>query len=587
MAITSAEEIKETSRHLRGQILDDLQNDSPNFSSTSGMLLKFHGIYEQDNRDVRRERKQAGLDLDYSCMVRCSAPGGVLRSEQWMAIDAMSDVISDGTLRLTTRQGVQYHFVHKGDLQTLLRTLNKGLVSTYAACGDVVRNVMVSSAPTVDRDFERLDSLARTIDNRFKPRSAAYWDLWLDGKHAVSSGPASDVVEPIYGEAYLPRKFKIGIAWPGDNSVDVYSHDVGIVPMASVDAATGESIDGGVVIVGGGLGRSHNDDATFPRLGDPLAWVPDADIGTVIEAIVTLFRDEGDRTNRKHARLKYQVEERGIGWVRDEVIRRTGLELADPVEIPKWDQTRGHLGWHKQGARSDADTSSTNGKRAQSWFVGLAVPSGRLQDEPGCLRRTAVREILERYADEVRVTPHQDLLLCGIDESDKAAVNELLAGYGVPQVKDLTLSVVSTMACPALPTCSQALGEAERVLPDLTDLLHGLLVERGLEDLRIETRMTGCPNGCARPYVAELGLVGRTKRGYDLWLGGDAFGTRLATTAVEAVPFKKLAEVLAPLLDRFVEGRNVDESFGDWANRIGVAAAVEGLPTYRVPGASK
>lgn len=572
MAPTSVEEIKASSSHLRGEILDDLQDEAPQFSASSGHLLKFHGIYQQDDRDVRRERKRAGLDLDFSCMVRCSVPGGVLRSEQWMAIDKMADVVADGALRLTTRQGVQYHFVHKGELQLLLRSLNQSLVSTFAACGDVVRNVMSASAPVVGRDTERLESLTRAIDNRFTPRSSAYWDLWLDGQHAVSSGPAGQEVEPIYGETYLPRKFKIGIAWPGDNTVDVYSHDVGVVPLKN---AAGE--DGAVLLAGGGLGRTHNDESTFPRLADPLAWVPDSMIPDVIEAVVTTFRDEGNREDRKHARLKYLVEDRGIGWLREEVEARTGKKLDGPIPLPNWGRARDHLGWHQQGSASDEPV----------WFLGLPIPSGRILDTAERKTRTAIREILKSYADEIRLTPHQDVLLCGISESDKANVDALLAEHAVPQVQNLSLSVISSMACPALPTCGQALGEAERVLPELTDLLDSLLQDRGLGDVRIETRMTGCPNGCARPYVAELGVVGRTKTTYDIWLGGDAAGTRLAQTAVEAVPFQKLGDVLAPLLDRFADGRLVDETFGDWANRLGPAAVVEGLPTFRIPGAAK
>lgn len=568
MASTTVEEIKLSSGHLRGEILENLQDDSSSFSGESQHLLKFHGVYQQDQRDLRRERKQAGLDLDYSCMVRCSVPGGVLRRDQWMSIDKLSDIVSDGSLRLTTRQGVQYHFVHKGDLQKLIRSLNQGLVSTFAACGDVVRNVMVASAPVVDRDNERLESMARAIDNRFMPRSGAYWDLWLDGKHAVSSGPSSDEIEPVYGDTYLPRKFKIGIAWPGDNTVDVYSHDVGIVPIADEN---GE--DGAVLIAGGGLGRSHNDATTFPRLGDPLGWVPDDQIADVVEAVITTFRDEGNRVDRKHARLKYLVEDRGIGWLRDEVETRTGKTLAPPIPLPAWGGSIDHLGWHKQ----EADEGSL-------WFLGLPVPSGRLLDKPGLTQRTAVREILERFAPEIRITPHQDVLLCGIEESDKDAVEALLSEHGVPMAHQLSLSVISTMACPALPTCGQALGEAERVLPELTDLLDQLLQDRDLGDVRIETRMTGCPNGCARPYVAELGIVGRTKKSYDLWLGGDEFGARLAQVAVEAVPFAKLGDVLGPLLDHFGESRLADEGFGDWADRLGIPTVVEGLPTFRIPG---
>ncbi len=590
--LSGPEALKASSEHLRGTIRAELGDaDLAAFGNESGTLLKFHGIYQQDDRDVRRERTRAKESLDYSCMVRCSVPGGRLRPEQWFEIDRLADEVADGALRLTSRQGVQYHFVNKGDLHSLVGQLNRSLVTTYAACGDVVRNVMVTSAPYQGRNLERLDSMARALSGRFRPQSSAYWELWLDGERALSAGPAAtldltdpartgpaltdlalsgptqrgDSTEPIYGEQYLPRKFKFGVAEPGDNSIDVYSQDCGIVPIDGPDGTPGA-----VFIVGGGLGRSHNDETTFPRLGDPMAWVPEADIPDVAEAIVTTFRDFGNREDRSHARLKYVVEERGIAWLREEVERRIDKPLADPLPLPDWGGSRDHLGWHRQ---SD-----------DTWFIGLPVPSGRLDDQPGRTRKTAVRAILENFANEIRLTPHEDLLLCGISDYDKPAVEALLDAHGVPRAEHLRLSVLSSMACPALPTCSQALGEAERVLPELTDLLDNHLTDRGLGDVRIETRMTGCANGCARPYVAELGVVARTKTAYDVWLGGNPSGTRLAKPVIEGVPFRKLGDVLGPLLDRYKNGRVDNEGFGDWANRVGPAALAEGLPTFARPG---
>ena len=571
----SAEQLKAESELLRGAIADELSNRESSFSSASGQLLKFHGIYQQDDRDVRRARRTAKLDLDYSCMVRCAVPGGVLSTAQWAAIDALADDVADGSLRLTSRQGVQYHFVHKGELKLLIGALNRGLVTTYAACGDVVRNIMVTSAPVAGRDSQRLDNLATALADRFRPQSGAYWELWLDGERAVSSGPAATTDpppsmalgdnEPLYGPSYLPRKFKIGIAWPGDNSIDVYSQDVGIVP---VNNDRGQQ--GAVLLAGGGLGRSHKDPSTFPRLADPLGWVPDHRLPDAVEAIVATFRDDGNRDDRSHARLKYLVEARGIGWLRSEVERRLGSPIDDPLPLPPWEGGRAHLGWHLQD----------DGR----WFLGLPVPSGRLRDHAGVGRRSAVRSIMDRYAGHLRLTPHQDLLLCDIEATDRTAVGDLLDRHGVPQAQHLSLITRSSMACPALPTCGQALGEAERILPDLVEMLDGLLNDRGLGDLSIETRVTGCPNGCSRPYVAELGLVGRTKTAYDIFVGGDAAGTRLAEPLVELVPFQKLSDVLAPLLDRFANGRLADEQFGAWANRVGSAALREGLPTFAGPG---
>ncbi|MEZ5239158.1 MAG: sulfite reductase, partial [Microthrixaceae bacterium] len=323
---------------------------------------------------------------------------------------------------------------------------------------------------------------------------------------------------------------------------------------------------GAVFVVGGGLGRSHKDPSTFPRLGDHLCWVPEEEIGQVAEAVVTLFRDHGNREDRSHARLKYVVEDRGVEWVREEVERRVGHALADPVELPPWGGARDHLGWHRQAE--------------DTWFLGLPVPSGRLEDRPGRRRRSAIRRILEDHANEVRITPHDNILLCGIRGDDRAAVERILGSHGVPRVDELRITEVATMACPALPTCGQALGEAERVLPDLVDVLDALLVERGLGELRIETRMTGCPNGCARPYVAELGIVARTKSNYDVWVGGDASGTRLARPLVENVPFGSLGELLAVVLDRFVAERRSGEPFGDWTDRIGTEVLAADLPSF-------
>ncbi len=560
MTHSDVETLKADSDHLRGTLSTELADDTAAFSGAATTLLKFHGIYQQDDRDRRRELARAKAELDYSCMVRCSVPGGILTRDQWFEIDRLADEVADGRLRITTRQGVQFHFVHKGDLHQLVSSLNRGLVTTYAACGDVVRNVMVTSAPEQGRDLERLDRFAGALSRRFRPRSNAYWELWVDGERAVTGeeAPGGDA-EPIYGDAYLPRKFKIGVAWPGDNSVDVYSHDVGLVLVPGPDGTPGA-----VVLAGGGLGRSHTDDTTFPWLAEPLAWVSDADAGDVVQAIVEVFRDEGDRSDRSHARLKYLVAEHGIGWLREQVEMRLGRRLADPIAIPEWGGPRDHLGWHRQD----------DGR----WYLGVPVPTGRLEDTEHMQRRTAVRRVLERHAAEIRLTPHQDLLLCGIDTADRDAVEAILAEHAVPLARHLSLTVLSSMACPALPTCGQALGEAERILPELTDLIDGLLRARGVDDVRIETRVTGCPNGCARPYVAELGIVGRTKTAYDVFVGGDAVGTRLASLLVESVPLTKLGDVLGPLLDRYRDERAEGEGFGNWADRLGTSALAADLP---------
>ena len=365
----SAEEIKRESRHLRGELLSELASDDASFSGDGQALLKFHGIYQQDDRDVRRERTSQKLPLDYSCMVRASVPGGRLTPAQWLALDALAER-TDGTLRLTTRQGVQLHFVHKPDLQGIVNAINAAGLTTLAACGDVVRNVMGCPAPEHDHVIQPvLDALVA----RFRPRTTAYWELWIDGAKAASSEPvdadaaapatiarpsSTPETEPVYGDVYLPRKFKIGVAWPGDNCIDVYSNDVGIVPTLS-EGTSGE-LTGFVVLAGGGLGRSAARDDTYPRLGSPLVWVTPDDLVDVVEAIVTTQRDFGNREDRKKARLKYLVDERGVDWLRAQVEARVGKKLDDPVELPSWDTD------HHHGA--DAAT------------MGLPVPNGRVRD---------------------------------------------------------------------------------------------------------------------------------------------------------------------------------------------------------------
>jgi sulfite reductase (ferredoxin) len=348
---------------------------------------------------------------------------------------------------------------------------------------------------------------------------------------------------------------------PGANSVDIYTHDAGLILTPGPDGR-----DGAVVVAGGGLGRSHRNDDTFPRLADQLGWVPNEQILDVLEAIVTTFRDYGDRSNRKRARLKYVVHDRGVEWLKGEVEARSGHKLQTAPPLPAWRQARHYLGWHLQ----------SDGR----WYLGLPIPGGRLRNGPNMSSRAAIREILGRYADEIRLTPHQDVILCGIDPTDRDAVEQVLAEHRVPMAEKLSLPVLNSMACPALPTCGQALGEAERVLPEVTDVLAQLMAAHGLADVAVETRMTGCPNGCARPYVAELGIVGKTKTTYDLWIGGDPAGSRLARQVVESVPLAQLDEALSPLLSRYSRERHPDEAFGDWADRIGVATLAADLPTF-------
>jgi len=588
----TAEDTKRNSRFLRGVLADELAGDAPSFEhDSSPTVLKFHGIYQQDDRDVRRERARQKLPLDYSCMVRASVPGGELSAEQWLALDRLAE-LADGTMRLTTRQGVQFHVVHKGELRELVHGINAALLTTLAACGDVVRNIM--ACPWPDDRQAVLRPLVRDLVARFRPHTSAYWELWIDGDKAVTAEPAplphaavapaalplgvrpadgaGGVVEPLYGDVYLPRKFKITVAWPGDNCVDALANDVGIVP--TLDDGTSGDLTGYQLFVGGGLGMTHaREEDTYPRLATPLGWVTPDRVVDAVEAVVTTQRDFGNRTDRHRARLKYLIDERGIDWFRDEVEGRLGAPLGANAELPPWSAEDHH------GTRSAEDHHGTRSAEdhhgTRSGVVGLPVPSGKVADRDGVRLRTALRELAgDGTVTELRVTARQDLLLCGIAPSRVAEVEQRLRDHGVRLAEDVTALRRLAIACPALPTCGQALGEAERVLPQLVDELEKVLADSGHADLPVRLNMTGCPNGCSRPYTAEIGVVGRTKKSYDVYVGGSPGGDRLATRIRADVPFDQLAATIAPLFERYRD----DASFGDWAADIGAATLETWLP---------
>lgn len=545
VAPVSVEDIKLASRYLGGTIGRELQNDSDAFEHDDEIVLKFHGIYQQDDRDVRRARTQLKLPLDYSCMVRASVPGGVITADQWLALDRLSS-LADNKLRLTTRQGVQYHVVHKGELHELVHGINVSLLSTIAACGDVVRNVMACPLPHAERRAV-IEPLVAKMVARFRPRSTSYWELWVDGERAVSADPTPaldpvDDVEPILGKAYLPRKFKIAVAWPGDNCVDIYANDVGIVPTLS--EGTSGDVTGYVVLAGGGMGMAHNrPDDTYPLLAQPVGWVPPEEVVDVVEAIITTQRDYGNREDRQRARLKYLIEERGIEWLREQVVARTRRPLAPPVALIDW-EVNTHHGWHEIG-----DTMT----------LGLPVQSGKVA---GGLRTALRRLIADGTVTEMRVTARQDLLLVGV--SDTNAVESVLRANGVALASDQSPIKNFAMACPALPTCNKALGEAERVLPDVVDQLEKMLADTGNTGLPLRINMSGCPNGCTRPYNAELSIVGRTKKNYDVFIGGSPAGDRLARCLRDDVPLGDIPDLLRPLLERYSRSAR-DRSFGDWS----------------------
>ena len=548
--LSAVEGVKASSRQLLGDLPAEVAGPADRFTNDSGTLLKFHGIYQQDDRDIRAERARQGLGVFSMCMVRAAIPGGVLTAGQYLALDGLCDRLANATLRITSRQGIQFHFVAKADLKPLLGSLNHHLVTTLGACGDVVRNTMCCPAPLADRAASGVQATAAEIARRFRPRTSAYYQLWMDGDRAASAPVPED--EPLYGATYLPRKFKMGIAFPGDNCVDLYTHDVGLLPILDAGGRAGAF----TVLVGGGMGKSHTDPTTFPRLADPLTTVGSDEVLDVVEAVVIVQRDHGNRREREHARLKYLVDQWGIERFRSAVAAQLGrpLPAAEPVVLEAADD---HLGWHEQGDGS--------------WFVGVKVENGRIADRPdGGRVRAGLRAAVERFAPGVRFTPREDILLTGVADADRAALAAVLVDHGIVPAERWVPIVRNSFSCVALPTCGLALTESERALPGVLDELHAELATLGLGDLDAHVRMTGCPNGCARPYTAEIGLVGRGKKSYDIHLGGEPVGVRMNAVFAENVPRTELVNVLRPVLAHYVEHRTPGEGLGDFCHRLGV-----------------
>jgi len=545
---SDVEGTKRSSEHLRGTLALGIDDGEPNFSADDEQLLKFHGIYAQDDRDVRRARSLAGEPLDYSFMIRVAIPGGRLTPAQWLALDQISSDVADGTLRLTTRQAVQFHGVRKGGLRPLARALDGHLMTSFAACGDVVRNIVTCPGLQSEDPTGSLTEITEHLARTFKPATAAHWEIFVDGKAAASREETQE--RSFYGATYLPRKFKIAIAHPGDNCVDVFAQDLGLVPGSHPDAG-----EGFTVLVGGGLGRSYANPDTFPRLADPLTFATYGEIDDVIMAVINTYRELGDRTDRRRARMKYVVADIGIERFRDEIVTRLGRPLRDPLPLMPEIDTDDHLGW-----RHLPDGTLQ---------IGIRVSAGRVKDVDGGTRlRSALRRIAEEYPVNFYITPQQDILVSSVPAEFQEQIDKILFDHDVASVESLGPVERNALACPALPTCGQALTESERRLPELVGLIEGQLQSSGLGGRRLQLRMTGCPNGCARPAVAEIGVVGRTKSTYDIFLGGGPRGDRLATLHREKVKLEEIPELLEPLFARWRDEGGEGESFGDFLTRV-------------------
>ncbi|MEX1183737.1 MAG: NADPH-dependent assimilatory sulfite reductase hemoprotein subunit [Gemmatimonadota bacterium] len=550
VALSEVERIKLESRGLRGTLAAELASEASHLTDQADRILKFHGSYQQDDRDQRRELKRAGLEPAYSFMVRSKLPGGVLTAEQYLAHDELANT-ADGTLRITTRQGFQLHGVLKGNLRASIRRLNESLVTTFGACGDVVRNVVSCPAPLPGGLRDEVIAWAQRLSDATLPRTRAYHEIWVEGAQVTRDEAEPDA---LYGTQYLPRKFKVSFAFPDDNCTDVLSNDLGFVVIAENGTLAGFN-----VMVGGGLGTTHGKAETFPRLADPLGFVTPDRLVAVTEAVIAVQRDYGNRVNRRRARLKYLLDERGADWMRVQVEQRLGSALAPvvPVRITGCDD---HLGWHEQA----------DGR----WFRGIWVENGRVRDGDDIRLRTALRTIVEQYRPGVRLTAQHNVLLTDIDAADRAAIDGILTTHGVEAIDGLTPVRRYAMACPALPTCPLAVAESERVFPGIIRELEVAFAEVGVPSHALTVRMTGCPNGCARPYTADIAFVGRSLGKYVVHIGGNPEGTRLAEPYADLVKLEDLVPTVRPLLERYRAEALTGERFGDFWSRVGITPIV-------------
>ena len=576
--VSKNEGLKEQSNYLREPVATELLQDTNHFTEDANQILKFHGSYQQDNRDNRVK----GQDKDYQFMLRTRSPGGFIPPELYLTLDQMSQEYGNQTLRVTTRQGFQIHGILKENLKTVFASVIRNMGSTLGACGDLNRNVMAPPAPYKNRpEYQYAWEYANNIADLLAPQTGAYYELWLDGEKVISAEEAPEVKaarqrningtnlpdqeEPIYGQHYMPRKFKIAVTVPGDNSIDLYTQDVSLVVITN---KKGE-LQGFNVLAGGGLGRTHNKEDTFVRMADAIGYVEKDDVYDAVKAIVATQRDYGDRANRRHARMKYLLHDWGVEKFKETVEGYFGKKFAPYKPLPAF-QYQDYLGWNEQG----------DGKL----FLGISIENGRVKDESIFRLKTALRQIIQQFSLPMRLTASQNIILYDIEPSQQVAIQQILDKHGVHTSPDGMEPLVRySMACPALPTCGLAITESERVLPGMLDQIRSLLNKLGLEDEHFVVRMTGCPNGCARPYMAELGFVGSAPESYQVWLGGSPDQTRLAQAYVDRMRFDELETFLEPIFVFFKKERKAGEKFGDFCDRVGFEAIRQFTVDYESP----
>ena len=557
LEVSKFEDFKKGSQFLKEPLASELKNNSDHFTNDAVQLLKFHGSYQQDDR----ENRKPGIK-DWQMMLRLRSPGGEIPGKLYCCLDDLSNQLGNGTLRATTRQAFQMHGIRKENLKKVIKTIVDSMGSTLAACGDINRNVMAPAAPFETPEYRVARDLAIKVADLLTPVAAqgTFLELWADGDLAYRIKPDKEIEsnrklqfnenvysgiknEPLYGATYLPRKFKCAVTVPGDNSVDLLTNDIGIVAFTNKNG----HLEGCNFYIGGGMGRTHNNEETFARIADPLGYAEEKDIFELIQSIVAIQRDYGDRKSRKNARMKYLLHEKGINWFKDILVNKYYRKPIKPLREEPVNKLIDYLGWQKQ-----------NNKK---WFVGLPLLSGRLKGE----KKLMIRKLVEKYNLDLRLTPNQDLLICSISNEHKNEIEIKLKEIGYENLNDINEIQRHALACPALPLCGLAMTEAERILPDILERIDNLLKSLNIEKT-ILFRITGCPNGCSRPYMAELALVGSGLNKYQLWLGGSKNLQRLAKPYLQRMPLENMETILTPLLLEWSK-YSLDLDFGDFVDK--------------------
>ncbi|GAA0392558.1 assimilatory sulfite reductase (NADPH) hemoprotein subunit [Paenibacillus motobuensis] len=552
---SDVEDIKRSSNYLRGNLQETLEDRiTASIPEDDNRLMKFHGSYMQDDRDLRNERTKQKLEPAYQFMLRVRAAGGVVTPDQWLMMDSLSERHGNGTIRLTTRQSFQLHGLLKWNLKQTIKEVNDSLLTTIAACGDVNRNVMCNPNPYQSEIHEQVYAWASQLSKHLEPRTLAYHEIWLDGEKVESTPSKEQEQEPIYGAVYLPRKFKIGVAVPPSNDVDVYSQDLGFIAIVEDGKLQGFN-----VTVGGGMGMTHGDTNTYPQVGQLIGFCRPEQVVDLAEKTVTIQRDYGDRAVRKHARFKYTIDDRGIDWFIEELTKRLGWSLED-VRPYHFEHNGDRYGWVK----------GSDGK----WHYTLFIENGRIKDEDGYLLKTGLKEIAKIHQGDFRLTANQNLVIGGVTSYKKKKINELIQNYGLSDGANYTALRRNSMACVAFPTCGLAMAESERYFPTLLDKIEPMLQESGLAYEDIVIRMTGCPNGCARPALAEIAFIGKAPGKYNMYLGGGFAGDRLSKLYKENIGEAEILDSLSPIIKHYAADRRTGEHFGDFVIRSGYVKEV-------------